>query len=276
MQTVTRQPSKRSKKPPVIKEAKTVGSKKKATAKPVVDVPKNSGADQAIAAFVKANKPSVKSYLENEFEGVTATLVNSVTKECAECSILKRSPKKSKLWTPDIIEEVLKNACKPVKAAAKKAAPQPLKKKAKAPAKKAKTAAKPATKKKTVKKAAKKAASTKKVTKKKVAKKAASKKATKKVVKKASKASTLTVSVDEIKKMKGVKQWEAVALNLKHQKKIWIQAQDIPAVMGALYKVHTGKAKLPEEGLPGKGEKSYGKRRCVKMLTQVKETIASL
>lgn len=267
MQTVTRQPSKRSKKPP-IKEVKAVGSKKKATPKPVVDVPKDSGANQTIALFVKTNKPAVKKYLENEFDGVTADLVNKVTQECAECAILKRSPKKSKLWTADIIEEVISKACKQVKAPAEKKTQAPLKKKAKSQPKKATTTKKAATAKKTVKKTASK----KTTTKKKVTKKATSKKAAKKVAKKP----TTTTSEVDVKSLKGVKQWEGVALNLKHQKKIWIQAQDIPAVMGALYKVHQGKAKLPEEGLPGLGEKSYGKRRCVKMLTLVKDTIASL
>ena len=63
---------------------------------------------------------------------------------------------------------------------------------------------------------------------------------------------------------------------MKREKKIWIQAQDIPAVVGTLYNVHLGKENLPEEGLPGLGEKSYGKRRCVKMLAEIKELTASL
>src|SRR5574343_108780 len=74
---------------------------------------------------------------------------------------------------------------------------------------------------------------------------------------------TPSVSADQIKKLKGKEQWFAAARLLKSQKKLWIQTQDIPEVIGHIYDVAQGKAKLKEEGFDGKGEKVYRKNRIL-------------
>jgi len=90
--------------------------------------------------------------------------------------------------------------------------------------------------------------------------------------KKETKARTEPVSVESLKTLKGREQWIAAAKILKSKKKIWIQAQDIPDVVGHLFDVSNGKAKLNEKGFEGKGEKSYRKNRML----AIKEAIEGI
>ena len=277
---VTKNPSRkkaRTKLNASTRKVKTLKSK----STPVVDVPTNK--DDAVTSIVKAHRAKVSKYLKDNFEDVDKSMIDAVTRECAECFVYKRTAKKHDMWTKDIIEEVILNCLPAVnegEKTEKKAAPTVKKtvKKA-APAKKATpvkagSKKKVATKKAPAKKETKKKTATKKVTTKKtVTKKAPTKKAPAKKVTARGVASLEEMKAD-IKKAKGVKKFELACAVLKKEKKIWMQAQDIPVVASHLYKVHTGKGKTKlADKLEGKGEKDYAKRRLVKTLDLIKELI---
>ena len=106
-----------------------------------------------------------------------------------------------------------------------------------------------------------------------VAKKVVAKKTSKKVVaKKAATPKGIEVEVANFKKSKGVARFEAGLLLLKRQRKVWMQAQDIPVVAKHLYEVHTKKATMLDK-IAGSGEKDYGKRRLVSMLESTQALI---
>lgn len=290
-ETVTRAPSRRKARVKLnLKANKKAQPKIVAKTKPVVDVP--TGKDNDVNILVKANRESVEKYLKKNFDGVNKNMVDSVAKECAECVTYQRTPKKSEAWGKEIIEEVIlacfpalnekdheesKNKNKPVqkvtrKAGAKKTVEKKVEKKE---TKKAATK-EPATKKAATKKDVTKELITKKAgTKKLTTKKAAPKKVTKKTGSTNSGGSQVGVAdlIKDMKEAKGVQQFEAACVVLKKQKKVWMQAQDISSVAKHLFAVHTNKAKLKDEGLPGQGEKSYGQRRLVKTLELIRALI---
>ena len=269
------------------------------TTTPVVDVPTAIDDNLKISRFISENREAVKKYCKDQFGSDDKLTIDAVVRECAECVINKRTPRNDKLWANDasIIEEIIKKACKPItetaqtesedivrrkstpKKVVKKAAKKPVKKAAKkVVAKKATTKKKVVAKKKAApkkkvvaKKSAKKTAAKKTAPKKKVvAKKSAKKTTTKKVVK----ATEVKVDTTTLKKSKGKPQFEAALHLLKKQRKVWIQAQDIPTVASHLYAVSNGKEEMQEK-IKGQGEKDYGKRRLVTMLDGIKELIAA-
>lgn len=289
METITRNPSKKSN---ARKMAAKTTTKAKAEA-PVVDVPNSQ--QKQINEYVKTNQQKIADYMTQHFDEVGADEVALITREAAECAILKRSPKKGSVWGDDvtIIEDVIKHVSGPTVATVEpeeeieppvedvepeeedgeqeesepvaesgevedqeeEPTPKTLASEPSSPAKKSKTKSKA----KPMKAAAQKKATATKP------KAVESKKAAKE--KPASKAEktdrTPAVSADQIKKLKGKEQWFATARLLKSQKKIWIQTQDIPEVIGHIYDVAQGKAKLKEEGFDGKGEKVYRKNRIL-------------
>lgn len=268
---------------------------KKAQA-PIVDVPTTNESSIKVEEFIKTYKPEVKKYCKKNFGSEDKTTIDAVIRECAECVVNNRTPKKDKLWNddPTIIEEIISKACKPVEEAVKtkpedtvsksqekrvavqkKAAKKVTKKAAKKVEKKVakKVTKKAAPKKVAKKKAAKKVVAKKKTTKKVVAKKPAVKK-TAVAKKKPVQVKGIKVDVERVKTTKGTEQFEAALLLLKRQRKAWIQAQDIPTVAAHLFAVANKKAEMAEK-IDGQGEKDYGKRRLVTMLEGVQKLIAT-
>ena len=299
METVTRNPAKKN-------NARKMAAKGKPKTKevPMVDVPNSS--QKQINEFVKLNEDKVATYMTQNFDEIGADEIALISREVAECVILKRSPKKGGVWGDDlsIIEDVIKHVSGPKIAVVnpddevvgidaapededgeqeeseaadsegeeevaqpEEPTPSTLASEPSSPAKQSKTKSKAKPVKtspqKTATPAKAKAPEKKKPTKAKAAPKTSEKKE--------SKPRTPAVSVDAIKKLKGKEQWFTAARYLKGQKKLWIQAQDIPEVIGHVYDVSQGKAKLNEEGFDGKGEKVYRRNRVLGF----KETIES-
>ena len=101
METVTRNSSRKTKK-----------------TKPVVDVPKGGGDESRITEFMDQNRVSVTKFMKGEFDGVGKREIDEVLRECAECSVLTRSPKQGGCWeeNTEVIEDALA-LCQKVKAA---------------------------------------------------------------------------------------------------------------------------------------------------------------
>lgn len=296
METVTRNPSRKSN----ARKMAAKGTAKVKAEAPVVDVPNSK--QKQIAEFVKVNKQKIADYMTQNFDDISDDDVTAITKEAAECSVLKRSPKAGGVWADDvsIIEDVIKHVAGPTVAVVEPEEPEPedpeedeesvdeseeeedgeqeesepdepaaeasdaqpeeptpssLASEPSSPAKKSKTKSKA----KPIKSATQKKATPAKP-KAEETKKAAKQKADSK---KEKSVRTPAVSADKIKTLKGKEQWLAAAKVLKGQKKLWIQAQDIPEVIGHIYDVSQGKAKLKEEGFDGKGEKVYRKNRIL-------------
>lgn len=298
METITRNPSKKTN---ARKMAAKATTKAKAEA-PVVDVPNSQ--QKQINEYVKTNQQKIADYMTQHFDEVGADEVALITREAAECAILKRSPKKGSVWGDDvtIIEDVIKHVAGPTVAVVEptevdhgeppvgddieshhgdapeeedgeqeesepvaesdeiedqeeEPTPKALASEPSSPAKKSKTKSKT----KPVKTASQKKATPTKP--KAVDTKKAAKEKPASTAPKSDR--TPSVSADQIKKLKGKEQWFAAARLLKSQKKLWIQTQDIPEVIGHIYDVAQGKAKLKEEGFDGKGEKVYRKNRIL-------------
>lgn len=261
---------------------------------PVVDVPNSQ--QKQISEFIKANKQKVADYMAKHFDEVSEADVETITKEVAECVLLNRSPKAGGVWGTevDIVEGVItavagpkvatvdpkeplvdsepeveeeeadgeQEESEPTESAAEAEVETPSedqKSLASEPSSDAKTAKTKAKAKKMTSAAKKTAAPAK-------AKAEPTKKPTKAKAKSNAEEKTdrtPAVSADQIKKLKGKEQWLATARLLKAKKKLWIQAQDIPEVIGHLYDVSIGKAKLKEDGFDGKGEKVYRRNRIL-------------
>lgn len=321
METVTRNSSRKTKK-----------------AKPVVDVPKSAGDEGRIGAFIDKNRTAVTKFMESQFDGVGKKEVDEVLRECAECSVLTRSPKQGGCWEEDtqIIEDALK-ICQPVKLAAvpdddlEEEEPEeevdevddvededdeepedeesedeeiedldleedeieepvvgdeeeveedvsdedeeqsnPVVASQEAPLKKPTKEAKSKSGTKTTKAKATKKTQSKEDKTVKASKKAQPSKAQTKAMKSHEILTTTRFSADSLKDLKGLDLWLGTARLLKIEGKIFCQVQDMPEVIGHLYDVHNGKAKLEESGFTGKGEKSYKKRRLTNILGAIK------
>lgn len=289
METVTRNPSKQKAKAAKAPKKDTKPNlKPNASSGPVVDVP--NAQQKAIDAFIKGNKATIGEYLKANFDEIGDAEIASITKETAECVILKRSPKVGGAWGDDtsVIEDVIRKVQGPTIAVVDPNEPledaEPVKaqepeeddgieEEIKAPAKEKAEPVAAATEeseeieieapkkkaKPTSKTSAKKGVKEKP---KKDAKPATKKAATKKEIK-AVEGTAPTVTPEYIKSLKGKDQWFAAARYLKGKKKIWIQTQDIPEVIGHLFAVSQGKEKLNEEGFKGKGEKAYRRNRIL-------------
>lgn len=314
METVTRNPGRKSNARKRAATAQAVAADKKPATKaapakaavktsPVVDVPNSQ--QKQITEFIQANKQKVADYMAKNFDEVSEADVETIAREVAECVVLKRSPKAGGVWGSevDIVEGVITAVVgpkvatldpeEPLVAATEDVEdgkqeesiadeptsapvdPQPQEPPPSSLASEPSSSAKKeATKSKTtkVKTAAKKTAAPAKP------KAEPKKKPTK--AKAASKADTSDrtpkVSVDSIKKLKGKEQWFAAAKVLKQQKKLWIQTQDMPDVIGHLYEVSIGKAKLKEDGFEGKGEKVYRRNRILGFKETIEDFIKSL
>lgn len=285
METVTRNPSRKANARKM--SATATKPEKQNESAPVVDVPNSS--QKQIAEFIKTNKVKLTEYLSATFEEISEKDVNDITKEVAECAILKRSPKKGGPWSDDtsIIEDALRAVAGPKVVALdpeeeieeeepvdgieeESEAPvesseeeveetdEPQKALASKPSKAAKQS-KTKSKAKPVKASAPKKVEAAKAT------KAEPKKASKSKTadKKEKSVRTPVVSADKVKTLKGKEQWFAAAKVLKSQTKLRIQTQDIEEVIGHLYEVSIGKSKLREEGFEGKGEKCYRRNRIL-------------
>lgn len=280
---------------------------------PVVDVPNSQ--QKQINEHIKANKQKVADYMAKHFDEVSEADVEVIAREVAECVILNRSPKAGGVWGSevDIVEGVITAVQGPKVATVDPAEPladagpdkgvhsdehdqgepdgeqeeseaaesaaeiedapadQDEKALASEPSSDAKTAPTKSKDKKVTSATKKTAAPTK-------AKAEPTKKPTKAKAKSKADSSDRTpaVSADQIKKLKGKEQWFAAARLLKSQKKLWIQAQDIPDVIGHLYEVSIGKAKLKEEGFEGKGEKVYRRNRILGFKESIEGFLKSL
>lgn len=271
METTTRTPNRKS-------SARKLAAKAN---KPVIDVPAVD--EKKVEVFIKNHGKTITDYMTANFDEISEDDINGVIREAAECTLLKRSPKVGGAWGSDtsIIEDVLK-AIGPVlpvieaqdeEQELKPIESQDLEEKIDTTKPKMfKTKSKPAAKAKAEKKTAEKKQS--KTTEKKVATKKEAK--AKAEPKKADKKSIKAASVDSIKSLKGKDQWLAAARHLKGQKKIWIQTQDIPEVIGHVYDVSVGKAKLKEEGFDGKGEKVYRRNRILGFKTEIESFLKGL
>lgn len=294
METVSRVPSR-----------KTNARKLAARAEqPVVDVPKAATSDSKIKTFIAENGKTIRAYVKENFDGVEDNDVTAIVRECAECVVLTRSPKKGGPWGDDtaIIEDILKSAgvstemdeseedeaedvedihasddarsddeAEEEEPEVKAEAPQE-KPRTKAVETKAKKEPK-TTKAKSTATQTKAAKPTKAQPKATAPKKKAKEKSPAKTSKSKEKKATKAVSVEVLKTFSGKKQWMEAARFLKSQKKIWIQAQDMEEVIGHLFDVNSGKAKLKEEGFDGKGEKSYRKQRLQKISNAITELL---
>lgn len=320
METVTRNSSRKTKK-----------------AKPVVDVPKSAGDEGRIGAFIEKNRAAVTKFMEAQFDGVGKKEVDEVLRECAECSVLTRSPKQGGCWEEDtqIIEDALK-ICQTVKLAAvpdddleeeeepeeieevddgeddeesededesedeeiedldleedeieepvedeeepeeedvsddDESDEEPVVASQPEPRKKPTKEATKAKGTKTQKAKATKTTQAKEDKTTKASKKAQPSKAQTKAMKSHEILTTTRFSADSLKDLKGLDLWLGTARLLKIEGKIFCQVQDMPEVIGHLYDVHNGKAKLEETGFTGKGEKSYKKRRLMNILGAIK------
>ena len=313
--------------------------------KPIVDVPKSDGSEDKISQFIELNRAAVTKFMDKQFEGIGKKEISEVLRECAECSVLTRSPKSGGCWgsETDIIEDALK-VCKPLatkpvddeeddeelediesddeieeddeeeadedeedsdgdedqdeteeegeesdlddseddahadedeeveddeeEEAVKPVQKSPRKTETKKPAKVAKT--------KTTTKTTKSAKAKTVETKDKKAKKTQTESSV--TIKTGNDKidkilNTNSFSEEDLKGLKGLELWIGAARYLKLKSKLRCQLQDMPEVIGHLYDVHRGKAKLNESGFQGKGVKSYRKKRMLNFLGAIKELI---
>jgi hypothetical protein len=66
-------------------------------------------------------------------------------------------------------------------------------------------------------------------------------------------------------------QFIAIAQRLRKSKEIWLQAQDVDAVVDYLWDVHQGTKTITKEGVKGKGTRTYGQVRCKKIINAIQK-----
>lgn len=250
---------------------------------PVIDVP-HGDTDAKIKDFISTYSKPIEDYAKVTFEFTDKKSLVVVIRECAECVINQRTPRKDKAWSDDvtIIEEIIEKVCssneinKPelkqggiempkVKKAVKKVAS---KKQVKPTGQKKEKKIKPV--KKDVKKVIKKPL----------------KKEVKKIEPKLPKASLtsskkpmevrgLDLDIEKVKKANGVDKYAAALYVLKRQRRAWVQQQDIKVLAKCLFNVQIGKSIMPER-IKGLGEKDYAKRRLTSMLAGILDVISKV
>lgn len=248
---------------------------------PLIDAPPVYGQKTLVLAFKGQHTATIKAYVNKNFESIEPADMTGIINEVAECHVQKRSPKKGGIWgdSVEVIEDILKEV-----AAAEEAAPSeedhglppegdPESHHGDAPedeglaeaiAVEASETPTMFKKPKHIKGEVRKGQPLRSV--KKTEAPAMAKPAPKKGA----------ADIESLKKLKGRERWFAAVEMLRKSSDIRIQAQDIEEVMGHLYEVSIGKAKLKEDGFEGKGEKSYRRARILGFKVKVEALLAKV
>lgn len=257
--------------PPAVKPAAKAQAPKPAvrTESPLIDVPPS---DKNRIGVIKAtHTPLIEKYVNDNFEAIDKKDMAGIISEVAECFVQKRSPKQGGIWgeSTEVIEEMVK-----LVEAAEEQAPSekdsglepevnPDHIHGDAPPEEPQDEVasetptmfkkpKKADKKKHVQGEPRRGQPLRSV-----------KKAEAPAINKTKTNKATPLDLAALKKLKGREQWFAANEMLRSSKDIRIQAQDVEEVIGHLYEVSIGKAKLKEDGFEGKGEKSYRKARIL-------------
>lgn len=246
---------------------------------PLVDAPPVKGQKALTDSFKKAHSTAIKAYVNSNFESIEPADMDGIINEVADCFVQKRSPKKGGIWgdSVEVIEDILTAVVAPAEEAAPSEPDSGMppdeanidNHHGDAPEDEglAEAIAVEASERPTMfKKPAREKGKPRQGQPLRSVKKAEAPATTKKPA----------TDLEALKKLKGRERWFAAVEMLRKTADIRIQAQDMEEVMGHLYEVSIGKAKLKEEGFEGKGEKSYRRARILGFKTKVEALLAKV